>query len=93
MKFKNVLAYIGLIGFLLLYGWIGGSESTYTRLAICEDFDGQIYTFIDSSGNIWRWEREPSDDFCIGCAYRLKMNTHHTDSDITDDVIINIEEN
>lgn len=90
MKFFEIL---GLVGFLGFIGLVGGWESTYTRLTICTNYnyETQVYTFTDNSGNDWEWEREPLDDFKVGNAYRLVMDDNHTTSNIYDDWIKKIK--
>ncbi len=87
MKSK-VLLVLGTVGFLGIWGLIGNYEATYSRLAICSAHKGSVWVFTDNSGNDWEWE---GDYFEIGNAYRLIMDTLHTDSYIYDDQIKKIK--
>ena len=77
-------------GFLTFVGVVGSYESAYSRDAVCESCNDNVYTFIDESGNEWEWETEKGEEFTIGTMYTLSMDDNHT-SNIEDDWIKKIE--
>ena len=87
---EKVLSVVGLIGFLLVVGLLGGWESKYTRDAVCTGYVNGIYTFTDVSGNDWEWEEEEGDSFQLGESYTLKIDDNHSTS-IYDDWIYKIK--
>jgi len=89
---QNFLAVLGLVGFLALVGFVGGLESRYSRLALCTERHGDIFTFTDNSGNEWEWEHDYKDYYEVGKVYRLVMDDNHTSS-IYDDWIIKVKKN
>ena len=89
---QNFLAVLGLVGFLALVGFVGGLESRYSRLALCTERHGDVFTFTDNSGNEWEWEHDYKDYYEVGNVYRLVMDDNHTSS-IYDDWIIKVKKN
>jgi len=84
---------IGVSAFLLFAGLMSSWEAEYSRLAVCTNRQGTVYTFTDNNGNDWEWEREPGETFELGYAYRLVMDNNHTPFNKYDDTIKKIKKN
>lgn len=69
---------------------IGGREmSRYSIDAkVIESNDPTATAFEDYTGNIWTIDK---DNYIVGENVRLIFNCNHTESDRTDDIIINVE--
>ena len=83
---KRIMMLITIILLLVLSSYI---DTHYTRDARVDSIENNVVTFIDTCGYIW--EATDVDNIVEGQTVVLKMHTNHTDSIISDDVIVGIK--
>lgn len=64
-------------------------ESHYKRVARVDSICNNVVTFTDALG--YTWEATDVDNMVEGQTVILKMHTNHTDSIISDDIIVGIK--
>ena len=64
-------------------------ESHYKRVARVDSICNNVVTFTDVLG--YTWEATDVDNIVEGQIVVLKMHTNHTDSIISDDIIVGIK--
>ena len=86
MKFLKNYVFPIFIFIIIVYMFlvVAYSESHYTRIATYKGDN----TFVDNCGYEWKYD----GDFKIDKKYELKMFTNNTNSVITDDEILTINE-
>ena len=85
MDLRNIiLGFIGIVVILYIFFTVAYSETHYERIAT---YKGNS-TFTDTCGYDWKYD----GNFKKDSKYELKMFTNHTDSIITDDVIVSVNE-
>ena len=83
---KRTMMMITIIILLYLLSYI---EAHYTRDAVVDSIEDNVVTFIDTCG--YTWETTDVDNIVEGQTVVLKMHTNHTDSIISDDIIVDIK--
>ena len=89
MKNKIFMTFC-LAGFILAVGLVGGWESKYLRVAVCDGKVNETYYFTDLSGHTWAWDADKGETFNLGDEYKLIMDDNHSTS-IYDDWIYKIK--
>jgi hypothetical protein len=74
-----------------MFEWLSRTNvnTHYTRDAWVDSIENNVVTFIDSCG--YTWEADEVDNIVEGQTVVLKMHTNHTDSIVSDDVIVSIK--
>lgn len=83
---KRTMMLITIILLLVLSSYI---DTHYTRDARVDSIEDNVVTFIDTCG--YTWEATDVDNIVEGQIVVLKMHTNHTDSIISDDIIVGIK--
>ncbi len=80
-----------IVSILLMVMMVAGLRvgSTYSREARVDKAEGNIVTFIDTTGNLWEWELTDSESYQEGESVKLIMSDMNT-AGITDDEILEI---
>lgn len=82
---KNIVLIITMI---IIFCWCSWFEVHYTREAIVTAVAGEEVTVVDTNGNEWAFI---GNEFKVNDNVKLIMNTMHTESNIYDDVIEDVE--
>ncbi len=83
---KRTMMMIIIILLLYLLSYIA---THYTRDAVVDSIEDNVVTFVDTCG--YTWEAADVDNIVEGQTVVLKMHTNHTDSIISDDIIVDIK--
>lgn len=89
---ENIRIAIALITLFILLAAVGYIECHYTRKdCVVTEVRGQEVVVEDQRGYVWCYYAE-DDVPRVGDVVDLLMHTAHTDTDITDDEVINVRE-
>lgn len=83
---KRTMMSITIILLLILSSYI---DTYYTRDARVDSIEDNVVTFIDTCG--YTWKAIDVDNIVEGQTVVLQMHTNHTDSIISNDIIVGIK--
>ena len=86
---KFVTFIIALVAFCAVFAFSAYVETHYTRKCTVINVSNEVITLKDECGYLWEYE---GIGYKAGDKVIAKMYTNHTDSNVFDDVIIDVKD-
>lgn len=86
---KRIVCILLLVIFVAIFVKMFPCE--YSRTAYVDEIKGNDIILIDRHGNLWIWEKEKNEEFCLNEKVTLVFDNNGTDDFVEDDIILRIE--